>query len=255
MTICIAIKCKIGKKEVLLFASDRQESSAFLKRPTAKIRDIHAINKPDKEDDKTDEWGMLIASAGDAFLIDEVITDIKIFLYDEIKWNKKLPSVSLSVYRKKIGDIAYGVYKKHKDRGLGDPIFSLLIGACDKYSTLLYVTCEGKTKEIDDYAIIGSGRITGGELLLAEFFKKNMTQKQAANLAALVISRVGRVDISVGGLPDIHMCRDRCTWAYKSKPFNEILAASEQKWLLLKKAFWKMQSKEEIETKIKELIE
>lgn len=255
MTICIAIKCKVKEKPVLLFASDRQESGTYLKRSTAKIRDFYGIGKPKEADDKEEEWGMLIASAGDAFLADEVFGDIKSYLHKKIEWNEELPSLNLIIHRKEIGDIAYQVYKKYKDRGLGDPIFSLLIGACDEYSTLLYVTSEGKTKEIEDYAIIGSGRVTGGELLLAEFFKKDMTQRQAANLAALVISRVGGVDISVGGLPDIHMCRDRCTWVYKSKPFDEILAESEQRWSLLKEAYWKMQSNSKIETQIRELVE
>ncbi len=254
MTICIALKCKLKNKPVLLFASDRQESSAYLKRSTAtKIKDFYGIKKP--KAGKVDEWGMLIASAGDAFLADEVFTEINYFLSKKIKYDNKQPSIQLSVYRNEIGDIAYKVYKKHKDRGGDDPIFSLLIGACDDYSFLLYVTCEGKTKEIEDYAIIGSGRVTGGELLLAEFFKNNMTQRQAANLAALVISKVGRVDISVGGLPDIHMCRGRCTWVYKSKPFEEILVKSEKRWSLLKEAYWKMQSNSKIETEIKELLE
>ncbi len=255
MTICIAIKCKIKKKEVILFASDRQQSSTFLKSSTVKIKDIYSIGKPEEQEDKTEEWGLLIASAGDAFLIDEVVNDIKFFLYDNIKWNEEIPSISLKIKRKEIGDIAYNVYKRHKDKELGNPIFELLIGACDKHSALLHVTCEGKTREIDNYAIIGSGRVTGGELLLAEFFKEDLTQKQAANLAALVISKVGLVDISVGGLPDIHMCRDRCTWVYKQEPFNKILDSSERRWALLKKAFWKMQSKDEIETKIRELVE
>jgi len=53
LTICIGIKCIRGKNQIVLFASDTQESSTYLKRPTTKIRTIHSYPPKDKKKEQT----------------------------------------------------------------------------------------------------------------------------------------------------------------------------------------------------------
>jgi hypothetical protein len=76
LTICLAIKCRdvAGKKEKpsLLFASDTQESSLYLKRSVTKMR-LMMGNKPKKYKNR---WDVVIASAEDALVIDEVVNNI-----------------------------------------------------------------------------------------------------------------------------------------------------------------------------------
>jgi hypothetical protein len=172
LTICIAIQCKRGSKPAILFASDTQETYAYLKRPTAKLRRI--IGRRPEEQKDAETWGIAVATAGDSYLIDEVVQDLTFYLWDRIEWNDENPSTTLMLSRKEIGDVAYKVFKRHNDRSEEKPVFELLLGVCDKWSTILYVTCEGKTKELKDYGIIGIGLITGGDLLLTQNPKPNL---------------------------------------------------------------------------------
>jgi len=175
-------------------------------------------------------------------------------LREEIEPDEEQPSVLLAALRKKIEDIAFNVYQKYRERKVSNPEFTLLLGAADNNSTILYVTCEGKTQILNQFGIIGSGRITGGELLLEEFFQEKMTRNRAAYLAYQVISRVGHIDLSVGGIPDIQLCQNRLTWVYKKDVFAKIKSKSDSQWNLMKKVLWKIQNNEELEDKIKELI-
>lgn len=257
LTICLVIKCKkaVGKKEMpsLLFASDTQESSLYLKRSVTKMRLIKG-NKPKKYKDK---WVIIIASAGDALVIDEVVDDVQYFLQKEIEPDIDTPSIALSLNRKEIGDLAYATFKKYKDREVEASNFELLLGTADEFSTILYVTNEGKTQELEKYGIIGSGRITGGELLMNELLsgrKEDLSTVEAANLAALIVTTVGHIDLSVGGAPDIKLCRDRISWVYKEQPFNEILRRSESKWDLMKKTWWEMEEDSTLERKLQKLV-
>lgn len=177
---------------------------------------------------------MLVASAGDAMVIDEAFDDIQFLLRKEIDPDEETPSISLLVRRKEIGDLAYNTYHKYQQRSGNDCSFELLIGAADKFSTILYVNNNGKTQELERFGIIGSGRITGGELLLNELLRNDVEEYGAAHLAALVVTVVGHVDLSVGGAPDIRICRDRITWHYKEEAFTELLTSSESRWGLIK---------------------
>jgi len=255
MTICLVIKCKRivdnEEKPSLLFASDTQESSLFLKRSVTKIRTIYGPEPKEKEKER---WNMLVASAGDALIIDEVVEDIAFFLREKIDPDKDTPSISLAVYRKEIGDLAFATYKKYKDRDVETFHFELLIGTADKFSTILYVTNEGKNQVLDKFGLIGSGRITGGELLINEFLKESISEEEATSLAALVVTTVGHIDLSVGGGPDIRICHDRIVWVYKKPAFDEILKASESRWKLINRLWWKMQEDSSVEGKLEKLI-
>lgn len=250
----MAIKCKWkekdGEKPAILFASDTQESSLFLKSSVTKIKAIIG-NKPNKYDDP---WNILVASAGDALVVDEVFSDIRFYLMDNIEPDRDAPSIGLSVFRKNIGDIAYTAYKKYKDRGISNPTFELLLGAADKFSNILNVTYEGKTQIIDQFGIIGTGRITGGELLLNELFKTDMTYQEAAHLASFIITVVGHCDISVGGKPDIRICGNRIAWIFTDPAFQNIMVQTGSRWELTKRAWWKMQEDKTLEERIKELL-
>lgn len=130
-----------------------------------------------------------------------------------------------------------------------------MLGTADEFSTILYITSDGKNQILDKFGIVGSGRITGGELLLSEFLRENINEVEAANLAALIVTTVGRVDLSVGGEPDIRFCRDRMAWVYEEESFKRILGTSESRWSLLKKVWWRMQEDKTVESKLKNLVE
>jgi len=193
--------------------------------------------KPPKKYKK--KWGIIVAQAGDSLVLDEVTNGIATLLQEKILPDESNPSKRLNQFRTEIGDIAHDVFDKYQRRALDNPPhFELLFGAADKSSTLLYVTSDGKQQILDNSGIIGQGRITGGELLLNEFLKEGLTQKQAARLAALVITRIGTVDMSVSGIPEIKWCRNRRVWHYTEKSFKKIMKESNSQWNALKKSWW-----------------
>jgi hypothetical protein len=254
MTICLVIKCQNRKKKPsILLASDSQESSSFLKRSTTKIKPILGI-APVEKIKVENNWCISLASAGDPLVTDEVYQDVNDLLTDKIPFDFDLPSVALKLHRKEIGDLAYEIYRKHKDKGLSDPVFELLLGAADEYSTILYITHEGKVQEIDQYAIIGSGETTSGELILNEFFRKDMNIEEAAYLASLMVTVMGHCGISAGGVPDIRICQDRSWKAFPDEAFKDIMGKTGLRWGLLKKAWLKMQANNTLETKISRLL-
>ncbi|MCJ7635844.1 hypothetical protein MUP77_26070 [Candidatus Bathyarchaeota archaeon] len=255
MTICMVIKCRKSEEEsrgpVLLFASDTQESLGYLKRAVTKMRIIHG-REPKKKD--MDEWSILVASAGDSLIIDEVVSDIEDLLQNEISPDERKPSIRLKKLRKKIGDLAYFAYEKYRTRSSEPSDFEMLLGAADEQSTILYVNCLGKQQIRDEFGIIGSGQLTGGELLFNEFAKEDMTQKEAATLAALVVTKIGNVDQFVSGEPDIKWCRNRRVWHYDETKFTKIMVESEERWKLMKRVWSKMQKDANIETRIKRVL-
>ncbi|HVP92952.1 MAG TPA: hypothetical protein VMS94_04335 [Acidobacteriota bacterium] len=253
MTICLAIKCqqiKKGKKiPCVLFAADTQESSMIIKRSTTKLRLIFGETPK-----QGDEWSIMAASSGDAMVVDETLDEIGDFLYDKLKPKEETPSICLHIFRREIGDIAYKVYKKYKDRDCENPEFELLLGAADQFANILHVTYEGKSQLFEEFGIIGSGRVTGGELLLTEFLKKDMNVDEAAQLATLVISVVGHVDMFVGGGPDMATCSERRVWNYEEESYRQILRESKSKWDLMKKSWAKMQMDDSLERKLRKLL-
>lgn len=254
LTICLAIKCKrIGnKKEIpsILFAADTQESSAILKRSATKLRIA-----PGKEPKKGKGWKISIASSGDTMVVDEVYNKIQYFLWKKLKPEQKNPSTALMVYREEIADLAYDTHKKYKDRDVENPYFELILGAADEFSTILHITHEGKNQVLDRFGVIGSGRVTGGELLLGEFLKEEINEDEAAILAALVISTVGHVDMFVGGEPDMCICRERTVWEFTEDAYQKLLKNSKDRWDLMKKTWVKMQKDSTLKSKLKNLLE
>ena len=167
MTICIAIKCHDDDNKnipVVLFATDTQESSAYTKSSASKLQLIVDLNSKQKKS----SWEFVVASSGDALVADEAIRDISFFLADKIT-SEDDPSISLMSLRSQIGDIAFRTYDKYKKRGSDNPEFSLLLGAADKFSAILFVNYDGRNRELDRIGSIGSGRVTGGELILSDF--------------------------------------------------------------------------------------
>jgi len=134
---------------------------------------------------------MVAASSGDALVVDEALSTIRSLLYNKIKPDEKNPSFALRSLRSEIGDTAYATYQKYKERGAENPEFQILLGTAAEYSEILHVTYEGKNEMLGRYGILGSGQVTGGELLLTEFLREEPTEDQAASLAALVIATVG----------------------------------------------------------------
>ena len=252
MTICIALKCfRYGDfdRKAILFATDTQSSTPYLITTAMKCRVISGIPS---ENEKEPPWEILFASSGDAFVTDEVYTKLNYRFKDWIEPEKD-PSIVLSVYRSEIGDIAYEIYKKYMEREASDPSFQIMLGASDKSSTLLQITHEGKTRKLDDFGIIGSGQITGGELLLNEFVRENLTVTEAAQLASFVITRVGQTDPYVGGNIDLQFCNNRTTWVF-TQPEDQIFQKSESRWDMLKKMWWKMQDDASLADKLNELL-
>jgi len=249
LTICLAIKCEKKRFPCVLFGADTQESSMLLKSSTTKLRLIEG-----KEPAQGKKWVMAVASSGDAAVINEAIDEISYFMYENIGAGEEKPSMALLTNRAQIGDIAYATYKKYKERGIENAEFELLFVAADEFSTILRITCEGKNEVLEKFGIIGSGRITGGELLLREFLKADITQTEAARLAALVISIVGHVDMFVGGEPDMFICRNRKVWVYKEDTYREILKESESRWALMKNVWMKMEEDDSFEKRLRGLL-
>lgn len=253
MTICLAIKCTdiVDKKRVpcVFFAADTQESSMLIKRSTTKLLWLFG-----QEPKKGETWEMMAGSSGDSMVIDETFRQIRDFLYEKLKPNEECPSTALELYRQEIGDIAYRTYKKYKDREVESPEFELLLGAADKWSNILHVTCEGKNQLLEKFGIIGSGRVTGGELLLTEFLKQDIRADEAAHLAALVISVVGHVDMFVGGEPEMVNCFKRRAWDYKQEEYQRILRESKSRWDLMKTFWAKMEKDNTLENKLRKLL-
>jgi 20S proteasome alpha/beta subunit len=233
---------------VLLFASDTQESSEYIKRPVTKLRVIRGKTQESKT-----VWNILVASAGDAMVANEAVDDVETFLQDTIRGNERRPSLRLGSLREKIGDLVYSTYEKHRLRvaeGDQPPYFTLLIGAADETATILLVTCEGKQQILEQSGMIGSGLVTGGELLLREFIREDMSQREAASLAALIVTSVGNVDAFVGGEPEIKLCRNRRVWHYEKFKFKEIMKESQSRWHLIKKVWWKIQDDSNVKRKL-----
>ena len=259
MTLVIGIKCTTveGDKIIptVLFASDTQASTSFIKRSATKLQFCigRSSEKEDSEQKDEKNWKMVVASSGDAFVASEAIRAIQQLLFSKIPADTECPSIAIYVQLNAIGNAAYDVYKKYKDRG-EDPQFEILLGAADTYSALYQITCFGKTYEVEDYAIIGSGAITGGELLVKELLDKNPSEEDAAALAALLVSEVSLVDMYVGGEPKILVAGKRSVWEYKETVYKEICEKSRTKWNLLKEAWRKMQQNDRLQEKITEVV-
>ncbi len=254
MTICLAIEClddETKKIPIVLIAADTQESSGFTKSSATKLRVIFG---PEPKEKGKQTWEFVVASSGDSMIADEAIDEIFYFLGKKTSADDD-PSVFLNVYRKELGDIAFTIYDKYNKRGVDDSHFSLLLAAAGEFQLILLVTCEGKTKQLERVGIIGSGKVTGGELLLSEFLKEEeMTECEALCLAALVISTVGHVDMFVSGKPDMYACRAREALEFADKYYREMLKKSELRWFLIKKVWQKMSEDPNLEKQLKGMM-
>jgi len=255
LTICLVINCKYIRNNeehpCVLFAADTQESGSYVKRTTTKL---HRFSGKEPEEGQR-RWRIEFAIAGDALVADEAIEEIKFHLYDHIKPNEKMISIALRARRTEIGDIAYKIYEKYKTRGSIHPEFELFIGAANKYAMVLYVNNEGKTRLVGNFGIIGTGGVTGGELLLGEFYREDLTEEEAANLAAMVISAVARVDMFVGGSPDMYVCRKGAVWKYGPKKYSRIIQETESRWQLLKDVWKKTHLDKRIKKELQQILE
>lgn len=254
MTICIAIKCKAQFKDKIypcvLFAADTQSSTTFIKRSATKLQ--ICVGK-DTGKDEIKSWNVVVASSGDAYVAAEAIREIQILLYK--KMEPDAPNVGAQIYANinDIGNAAFNVYKKYKDRG-DDPQFEILLGVADEFAFIYHITCMGKVYEAEDYDIIGSGAVTGGELLIKEFLEKDPSVDNVAALATLIVTEVSLVDMYVGGEPKIIMARERRAWEYREEVYKEICEKSRTRWKLLKEAWKQMQHKEEVQEAIRQLV-
>lgn len=176
MTVIIALKCideTNPNEKALIFAADRQKSSTYLKTPATKIRFIF---NPDK--DSSNLWGLLFAGSGDLLILDEVWYKIDKYFNENSEMLEKDPTDILRKHRETIGKISYDTYKEYILRyktinEINDCDFDFMIGANNSITpTILYVNCMGNTQIEDEFKIIGSGVVTGGELLLNELYKK-----------------------------------------------------------------------------------
>ena len=187
-------------------------------------------------------------------VLDEVLDEIKSFLHNKIKPYEKNLSRKLRTLRKEIGDLAYDTYRKYKERGIKYCAFQLLLGAADQSATILYVTSQGKQQILEQYGIIGTGQVTGGELLLSEFLKDGISQREAASLAALIVTKIGKIDVYVSGEPEIRWCRNRRVWHYREFKFRRIIEESRSRWNVMKRAWWKMQEDSTTKKKLRNIL-
>jgi hypothetical protein len=227
---------------------------------------MRASGKWSLENRKSKGWQIAAAFAGDSLVADEALERIHYFLYKKLPPDHKNPAIMLQEYRREIGDIAYDTFKKHSARAreieVNEPDFEIFLGMADEDSTLLHTTCDGKTRFIEDFGVIGSGGESGGELLLREFFLKgkqrgegsDLNEDAAASLAALVITVVGHVDMYVSGEPDMYFCHDRRVEVYPQDKYRKILEDSESKWSLMRRVWQKMQENNTFENKLKRVL-
>jgi hypothetical protein len=235
---------------MVLISADTQESSNYTKSSATKLRRIRGPSP--KSNEKT--WEVVVASAGDSMVADEAIDEIFYFLGEKMP-SEDDPSVGIAVFRKEIGDIAFKTYEKFRSREVEGSEFSLLIAAAGEFPLILLVTCQGKTKELERTGLIGSGKVTGGDLLLSEFLKKDdLKEAEAMCLASLVISTVGHVDMFVSGKPDMFVCCQKEVFEFKDQYYREMLRKSESSWSLIKKIWLKMSEDEKFEVELKKLL-
>jgi hypothetical protein len=93
------------------------------------------------------------------------------------------------------------------------------------------------------------------ESSLTEFLKKDdLTESEAACLAALVISTVGHVDLFVSGKLDMYICREKQALEYEEAYYRQMLKQSDLRWKLIKKTWLKMLEDESFDKKLNALL-
>lgn len=253
MTICIVLQCSgeegITDLKGLIFASDTQVTSEALTSSLIKIRRITG-----QGEDGENVLNMCVAYSGDVMICDELHQDLVDYVREKIiPVSDDSISVKIKEMRKAIGDISYEIYKKYRDREAASRQFEFIIGSCDSVSTILHVTCEGKTQIIENFKIIGKGRVTGGELLLKAFYNKNLSPSDAATLAALIINKVGSIDPKVGEEPFIELVSNNQVKNLTEKGQSSLVKTSIDRWDVLIKIWYKM-ANSEFKRKIDEII-
>lgn len=251
MTLCIALKCYDNNNEPsILFAADTQIGNGDIKTNATKLRAYLGPGEPFEKNQE--EYGVVVAISGDAFMADEVFFELMGLFHDKIPLNSESVAIDLLNLRTEIGDITYDVYRKYEERGVDNSI-RLLVGASDIKQTILEVDQSGRTYFLDNFGIIGHGMYTGGLLLLNELFKDDLSIWSAAHLASFIIKIVNKVDTTVGDEVQFKICRNGKQDNWIPEAHELLQLEPEEDWDILRNLYWRMRFNPDIRNKLKKI--
>jgi len=193
MTLVVALKGKLTKEsdeEAIVIASDTQTSS-YVKSPMRKVFQIDGLP-------------ILIGTAGSVSLSRHIIHGLNRLFHE---FDRKLnggPSCEDfdDIVNSEIEMYLREAVRFHPDVVRRDEI-GLILSFSDSSNVRLYeVQNDGIPMRMDNdpgYCCIGSGYVTGGNLLIKQFYSSDSSLVQLMNLASYMIFQVSDVDPFVGG--------------------------------------------------------
>jgi len=197
LTLVVAFKCASEEGEGVVISSDSRVTAEFgLMATEQKIIPIVLDDNP----------LAVAAGAGDTAMVKSAINQAADILKDRTKekW-KGQPAPTVGDFAQVIEDIQARLINHFSNlRNMGIDISMNMILAC--------VACEGKAAlyvfdnrglatpahDSPGYVCIGSGFVTGGNLLLRQLYRGTLDVDQGATLQAYIIDRVSKVDTRVG---------------------------------------------------------
>jgi len=191
MTLVMAFKWSFEEGEAVLMVSDTRATTSF--GITFEAKKIHVVALDDER-----PLGV-VGGAGDPGLVKwgfEVVDDVL------KKYAGEDGSVHFSEVRnavREMEEVFMARFSRLRREGL-DPSFQLVLGSLDLdgKASLYQFDSRGLAEPVHDdpgYAIIGSGMITGGMLLLRMFGQRDI---DLGLLTAFILDMVSEVDSSVG---------------------------------------------------------
>jgi 20S proteasome alpha/beta subunit len=201
MTLIVAFKC-LGSNdsEGIVISSDSRltESSGLI----SSVHKIEAIWLP-----RAPECDIaLLAGAGDVSIIRHGISFLGDTLREHAKsvWKNK-PAPTLKAFDSLMQKAEIEIIKKYgMFRNLGLDIAANIVVATvarDGKAGLYLIDSRGLMTAMHDnpgYVCIGSGFVTGGNLLLNQLYNPNLDATTGATLSAFIINQVSKVDPAVG---------------------------------------------------------
>jgi 20S proteasome alpha/beta subunit len=201
MTLVIALKCAAAKGEGILVCADSKATTyGGLAYRVQKIFPIALNPGTEKEVD------IAIASgAGNEAMVRHAIrlAESELIVLAEKEWRGSHPSFEQFEYA--VGRIENKLVTRlaeWRKNGLEVSLNMILCGLDPTGRASIYVFDElGLSRPVHDspgFACIGSGFVTGGNMILQQFWRPGLSVYQAQILAAYTIQEVSKVDTNVG---------------------------------------------------------
>lgn len=258
MTICIAMYCIDSEtnKPALLVATDNQFTRGNLTSSGDKIYGFEVEGLDGVP-------GFVFAICGDIYVADEAVHKIQSLIENNMTDDNTVVEFLLT-NKERIGDIVFDVYSKHKNRTsiepasltrALDPTFEILIGAADdNYAEIVHIMYNGKVYTCPGFAIIGHGMLTGGLLLLNEYYRNDLNDLEAARLACQIITLVSNIDGTVNNSIDYLVVVGNKLQGYEQETLDTIEQMSQEFWELLVTSYWKLQKDDTFYPKLVKIL-